>query len=294
MSTLTSFEQYMERVSRGERLSPHEIHELAETPDIISLGMLADAVRRRLHGDKVTFVRVATVPFDSRPTDLPPAAHEVRFTGSGDLVATLEAVAAVKPIAGHRIVSACSWTDIEAWSGASSVDSVLSRLKAAGLDALAELPLDLLGDPSECVRRLRDTGFAHLRLTFSKAPMEARTTLLLQAAELQDRLGCIQSINPLSLTLSAFRPTTGYEDVKMVAIARVAAPNIPCVQVDWPRYGPKLAQVALTFGADDIDGVSASDEAPEGRRRAPLAEIIRNIEAAAFQPIERDGRFKPL
>ena len=49
--------------------------------------------------------------------------------------------------------------------------------------------------------------------------------------------------------------------------------------------------MALTFGADDIDGVSASDEAPEGRRRAPLEEIRRNIEAAGFEPVERSGRF---
>jgi 2-iminoacetate synthase ThiH len=47
----------------------------------------------------------------------------------------------------------------------------------------------------------------------------------------------------------------------------------------------------LTFGADDIYGVSASDDAPEGRRRAPLEEITRNIGAAGFEAVERDGRF---
>jgi 2-iminoacetate synthase ThiH len=77
----------------------------------------------------------------------------------------------------------------------------------------------------------------------------------------------------------------------MVAIGRLAAPDIPSIQVDWQRYGPKLAQVALTFGADDLYGVSASDDAPEGRRRAPVEEIRRNIEAAGFEPVERDGRF---
>ena len=77
----------------------------------------------------------------------------------------------------------------------------------------------------------------------------------------------------------------------MVALARLAAPGIRHVQVDWPRYGPKLAQVALTFGADDVDGVSASDEAPEGRRRAPLEEIRRNIEAAGFAAV---GARRPL
>ena len=104
--------------------------------------------------------------------------------------------------------------------------------------------------------------------------------VLVRAAELQDRHAVIQAIDPLPSSLHAFRPTTGYEDVKMVALARLAAPNIPSIQVDWPRYGPKLAQVALTFGADDFDGVPASDDAPDGRRRAPLEEIRRNIEAA--------------
>jgi 2-iminoacetate synthase ThiH len=79
----------------------------------------------------------------------------------------------------------------------------------------------------------------------------------------------------------------------MVAIARLAAPNIASIQVDWQRYGPKLAQVALTFGADDLYGVSASDEAPEGRRRAPIEEITRNVEAAGFEAVQRDGRFHP-
>jgi 2-iminoacetate synthase ThiH len=49
--------------------------------------------------------------------------------------------------------------------------------------------------------------------------------------------------------------------------------------------------VALTFGADDVDGISPSDAAPEGRRRAPLEEIRRNIEAAGFEAVERGGRF---
>ena len=61
------------------------------------------------------------------------------------------------------------------------------------------------------------------------------------------------------------------------------------MQVDWQLYGPKLAQVALTFGADDVDGVSAVDDMRLGRRRAPLEEIRRNIVAASGEPVERDG-----
>jgi aminodeoxyfutalosine synthase len=79
-----------------------------------------------------------------------------------------------------------------------------------------------------------------------------------------------------------------------VAVARLAAPNIPMIQVDWLRYGPKLAQVALTFGADDLDAVSGSDHAPDGTRRAPMEELRRNILAAGLTPAERDGRFNLL
>jgi aminodeoxyfutalosine synthase len=77
----------------------------------------------------------------------------------------------------------------------------------------------------------------------------------------------------------------------MVALARLVAPAAQHVQVDWQRYGPKLAQVALTFGADDLDNVSPSDEAPDGRRRGVTEEVRRNIEAAGFTPVQRDGRF---
>jgi aminodeoxyfutalosine synthase len=163
-----------------------------------------------------------------------------------------------------------------------------------GLDAIAHMPLDRIDDLHDALGRLVTAGYTQVRLTIDKAQADVRTRLVLRAAELQEEFTCIQSISPLPSTLNAMRPTTGYDDVKSVAIARLAAPNIPTVQVDWLRYGPKLAQVALTFGADDVDNVTASDDAPDGRRRAPLEDVRRNIEAAGFEPAERDGRFAPI
>jgi len=284
----------MDRVSRGERLSPAEIRELADTPDILSLGMLADTLRRQLHGVRATFVRVADVPCDGAEMSIPAAAREVRLTGTpANVDAAAASIEKVKSIAGDRALSGFSWTDVARWSGG-PVDAVLARLKQAGLDAIADLPLDTIDDSAGAVKSLKDAGFQQLRLTISKAPADARIDLLLLASELQAVNGNIQSLNPLPLTLSTFRPTTGYEDVKMVALARLAAPNVPSIQVDWRRYGPKLAQVALTFGADDIDGISPSDDAPEGRRRAARVEIERNIQVAGFSPVERDGSFNLL
>jgi aminodeoxyfutalosine synthase len=298
MNTSTTFDRYMERVEAGEALSAGEIQALATTPDILPLGMLADTWRRRCYGARTTFVRVAVYRSDAAFDEpVPPMAREVRITGSpSDLPAAVELVSRAKTAAGGRPVSAFSWSDIErlASGGASEVSGVLKALRAAGLESLAGLPMDRIADLDAAVESLTGAGFSRLRLTIDTLAADERTTLFLRASQLQTRFPTIQAISPLPMTLATFRPTTGYEDVKTVAIARLAAPAVPTIQVDWLRYGPKLAQVALTFGADDIDGVSASDEAPEGRRRAPLEEIRRNIEAAGYTPVERDGRFAVL
>ena len=295
MNTSTTFDRYLERVTAGERLSAEEMHELATTPDILPLGMLADTVRRRLHDTNTTFLRVATVPYDGRGREpVPPLAREVRVTGSPDQLSTaVETISRVKSAAGDRAVSALSWADVERYANLSSARyaEVLQTLRQAGLDAFAELPLDRIPDLDAAIDAASTAGFKRLRLTIDKVSAAERTALFLRAGQLEQRYACIQAINPLPMTLATFRPTTGYDDVKTVAIARLAAPEISSIQVDWLRYGPKLAQVALTFGADDIDGISPSDDAPEGRRRAPLEEIRRNIEAAGYTPVERDGRF---
>lgn len=294
MAAPATFDALMQRLNAGEPFSRDEILELAGTPDILPLGMLADALRRRIHGSRVTYLRVASCPFDASFTDaVPPSAREVRVTGSPEtLSVAVSAVEGARAIAGQRTVSGFSWRDVERLAGQSGkpVGDVLAQLRTRGLDALVELPLDQIADVAAALDRLTAAGFEQIRLTIDKAAAADRIALLLRAGELRDAYPAVQSINPLPSALNAFRPTTGYEDVKMVAIARLAAPDIPSVQVDWERYGPKLAQVALTFGADDVDGVSASDDAPEGRRRAPLEEVRRNIEAAGFSPAERDGR----
>jgi len=293
MSTST-FDRFLETVGAGATLPPDDIRELSRTPDVLPIGMLADTLRRRLHGTAVTFLRVAVCPFDqSFSNAVLPAAREIRVTGAPETLAIARtAIRTAREVAGDRTVAAFSWADVERLGEGGTVHRVLEEFRIAGLDAIADLPLDGMADAPAAVRALKAAGFVRLRLGIAKMAAAERTNLLLRAAELHEEYGCVESLSPLPSSLGAFRPTTGYEDVKMVAIARLAAPNIPSIQVDWQRYGPKLAQVALTFGADDLYGVSASDDAPEGRRRAPLEEIRRNIEAAGFEPVERDGRFK--
>jgi aminodeoxyfutalosine synthase len=291
MST-TLHDTYSSRLASGDRLTRDEIEQLAGTHDILAVGMLADEARRRTHGVRVTFARVAACAYDKPLAEaVPPAAREVRLTGTPpSLDIALTAVHAARAVAGDRRVSGFSMLDLEALASSSghALRSALHKLRDAGLDAPAEIPVDKLASPEATLEALTAAGFTNVRLTMSKPAAAERLPALLKTAALRAAYSIVDTINPLPMSLAAFRPTTGYEDVKVVALARLAALPDTHIQVDWQRYGPKLAQVALTFGADDVDNVSPSDEAPDGRRRAPLEEVRRNVEAAGFVPAERD------
>jgi aminodeoxyfutalosine synthase len=94
--------------------------------------------------------------------------------------------------------------------------------------------------------------------------------------------------------VASHTPSTGYDDTKLVALAALLVDGVDRVQVDWRQHGAKLSQVALVFGANDLDGVPVSDDAPLGPRRAPLEEVRRNILAASLTPVARTGRFEPV
>jgi aminodeoxyfutalosine synthase len=131
-----------------------------------------------------------------------------------------------------------------------------------------------------------------LRVTVDAAPADL-LEMLGAVRTLNDEVGGFQAFAPLPRHPSVTAPTTGYDDVKCVALSRMLL-DIPSIQVDWPLYGPKLAQVGLIVGADDIDGVLASEPGTLGPRRTALEEIRGNIRAAGLEPVERDGRFVRL
>ena len=297
MIAASPFDQYLERIAGGEDLEPAVIEALAASADILPAGMLADALKRRLHGAAVTFLRVAACPFDRSFADaVPPAAGEVRITGAPEtLDIAAAAVGSARAVAGERTVTGFSWADVERFAGETAAGSRRcwpgSRTPASTPSRRCRSICWRIG-PRRSSSCARPGSSACACTSTSRLPATARRSGW-RSGRCSAVSAVIESINPLPMSLSAFKPTTGYDDVKAVAIARLAAPQVPHIQVDWPRYGPKLAQVALTFGADDVDGVSASDAAPEGRRRAPLEEIRRNIEAAGFEPVERGGPQPP-
>jgi CofH/MqnC C-terminal region len=294
------------------------------TPNLVDVGVQGDDVRRRMHGARTTFVRVFEVhvgaPVPARPAGL--SAGEVRIVGRpASEAAATAAVRAAAALADGAPLTGFSLSDLFALApDPDALAELCSRLHDAGLEAIADTPLDsnLLEDVPPAVRAARDAGLGVWRLTLHALPAglsselvpprgselipdlgselinAARIASVERARDLQAAVGGFRAFAPLPRTMSVATPTTGYDDVKHVALARMVVNNIDSIQVDWPLYGPKLAQVALTVGADDVDGIAAVDPGVLGTRRSPIEEIRGNIRAAALEAVERDGRFRLL
>jgi aminodeoxyfutalosine synthase len=258
--------------------------------------MRADEVAQSLHDRRITFVRAATVSSGpGQPFRIPAAAGEVRIDGTpASRADAIARVAEVAPVARGIPLSAYSLADLEGLAGREGITlrALLEELHAAGLELIAEAPVDRLQSPLRAVEEVNIAGLRLARLTVHRTPADL-VAFLASVAELQREVAVITAFAPLARVTDPLVPTTGFDDVKRVALARLIVDNIPSIQVDWTLYGPKLAQVALTVGADDVDGVSADDEAVGGaRRRAPLEDVRRNIRAAGRTPVERNGRFE--
>lgn len=264
--------------------------------NLIAVGVRGDEERRRRHGARTTFVRVFDVHTDAVPSALPAAASagEIRITGRPQSVASaIAAVKAARVLAGTVPFSAYSLADLLDLAGGAiaSLTDLSARLAAAGLVIVAEAPIDRLGDAVAAIRAAHDGGLQVPRLTVHEPDAADPLRLVALAREIQASAGGVRTLAPLPRLTSVAQPATGYDDVKQIAVARLLADNIDSIQVDWSLYGPKLAQVALTMGADDVDSVSPL-EGDLGRRRSPVEEIRGNVRAAGLEPVERDGSWR--
>jgi len=284
-------------VAAGRALTPQESARVAACPDLVSVGTLGEAARRSIHGARVTYGRVCVVGPGDRPTSRGEAG-EVRLIGvpaSRD-----EARARVReavPLAAGAPLSAFSLADLVEQVGGDhmALAELAAVLASDGLDAVAEVPVDRLGDLEnaiEVVRAVRHGGLQTWRATIDAADPTRRPDLIHMAEAIQAETGAFRAFAPLPRVDPRETPATGYDDVRTVTVARVVCRAIRSIQVDWTIYGPKLAQVAIAYGADDLDGVAPGNDAAMGSRRSPREEIERHIRAAFADPVERNGRFE--
>jgi aminodeoxyfutalosine synthase len=201
------------------------------------------------------------------------------------------------------------------------VREVLTRLHEAGMDSMpgggAEVFSErvrriicdhkLTGDEwLETARTAHELGL-HTNCTMLYGHIENeqdRADHLVRLRELQDKTKGFVTFIPLAFhpdntALAHIPKTTGFDDLKNIAIARLMLDNIPHIKAYWIMMTPKVAQVALRFGANDIDGTVVEEKiyhdagatTSQSMRRG---ELLRLIKLAGRTPVERDTLYRPV
>ncbi len=130
---------------------------------------------------------------------------------------------------------------------------------------------------------------------------EERVDHLIQLRETQDKThGFVTFIplqfHPANTGLSHIPPATGFDDLKTIAVSRLMLDNFDHIKAYWIMLTPRVAQIALRFGANDLDGTvveeniyhDAGATTPEFMSRNELERLIR---AAGREPVERDTAY---
>lgn len=198
-----------------------------------------------------------------------------------------------------------------------SLEEILIRLKDAGLGSMpgggAEVFSDrvrrlLFPGKASAERWLRVHRLAHSLGIPSNATLlyghvetyQERVRHLLMLRELQDETGGFLAFIPLAYqvgeTRLVKRQASPLEDLRTIAAARLILDNFPHVKAYWVMIGEATASVALSFGADDLDGTigkeriahAAGAQSPAGLARE---RIIRLIKDARKIPVERNALY---
>jgi aminodeoxyfutalosine synthase len=202
-----------------------------------------------------------------------------------------------------------------------TIPQTIEKLKAAGVDSMpgggAEIFADRVRhiicdhkiDGGEWLETARAAHNAGLK---SNATMlyghiendEDRVDHLLKLRAVQDDTHGFQTFIPLAFhpdntPLQHLPRTTGLTDLRQIAVSRLLLDNFPHIKAYWQMMTPQISQIALRFGADDIDGTvieekiyhDAGATTPQGMRRQDL---MRLIAEAGRVPVERDTLYRSV
>src|SRR5437660_5080011 len=133
---------------------------------------------------------------------------------------------------------------------------------------------------------------------------EERVEHLLALRALQDETGGFVAFIPLAFHpentgLAHLPKPTGFTDLKTMAISRLLLDNFDHIKAYWIMLTPRVAQIALRFGADDIDGTVVEekiyhDAGATTAQFTPRAQLERLIREAGRVPVERDTLYRPM
>lgn len=347
-----------EKIIKNERLNFDDGLMLYNSNDIISIGKMADYVRKKRHGNKAFFIYNQHINYTNICSNkcrfcayaeddgakksytwsideiknrilerIEEPVRELHIVGGLNKNLTFEyftdmlkMIREVRPDATIKAFTAVEIDYLSNLSGLSLFETV-SQLKNAGLMMMpgggAEVMCERVRDELfpkkigkdrwlEVTKAVHETGlktnatmlYGHIE-TF-----EERVNHLIALRNLQDETGGFSAFIPLAFhsentELSHLPPTTGFDDLKNIAISRLMLDNFDHIKAYWVMIGEKLAQTALFFGADDLDGTiieerithTAGAKSAKGLSRDKMTYLIRS---AGMIPVERDSFYNDI
>ena len=232
----------------------------------------------------------------------------------------LERIKALRPKVHIQAFTAVEIAHLAELAG-KSVSETLSVLVEAGLDSLPGGGAEVFSTrirEALCAKKLSSKNWLSVSMTAHRMGIKTNATMLYGHMEtIEERVGHLLALRQaqdetggfLTFIPLAFHPkntelehltgTTGLDDLKNIAVARLLLDNFPHIKSFWIMIGPKLAQISLSFGADDIDGTVIEERithmaGAETAQAMTREEILHLIREAGRDPVERDTLYNQI
>ncbi|MCL2458874.1 MAG: aminofutalosine synthase MqnE [Desulfobulbus sp.] len=202
-----------------------------------------------------------------------------------------------------------------------SVEQALRQLVDAGLGSMPGGGAEVFSPrirQATCEKKLSGEGWIEVSQTAHRLGLKTNATMLYghietveERLEHFDALRCAQdetggflafiplAFHPKNTAMAEHASTSGINDLKNIAVSRLMLDNFPHIKAYWVMIGPKMAQVALAFGADDMDGTVKEEvithmAGAETEQAIGHKTLIRLIKEAGRQPVQRDTLYNVL
>jgi aminodeoxyfutalosine synthase len=346
------------KVLAGEQLSFDDGVLLYRSPDLLTVGWMANYVRERLHGNRTYF----NVNRHINPTDVcvascrlcafgkhakDPSAYTMSLEevweraghGYSEAVTEFHIVGGLHPeltldwycqmIRGlkerYPQVHLKAFTMVEVAYLAKrtkiSIGETLERLKAAGVDSLPGGGAEIFSERVRriiCDHKIDGDEWIETARTAHRIGLKSNCTMLyghletetdrvdhlVRLRELQDETQGFVTFIPLAFhpkntALSHLATTSGFDDLRQIAVSRLMLDNIPHIKAYWIMMTPGVAQIAQRFGANDIDGTVVEekiyhDAGATTSQHLRRQDLLRLIQEAGREPLERDTSYRPV
>jgi aminodeoxyfutalosine synthase len=208
-----------------------------------------------------------------------------------------------------------------AWLAKKSVEQTLIELKEAGLDSLTGGGAEIFRkEVRSQIAKGKESAEEYLDVhrTWHKLGQRSTCTMLYGHVEsLADRVDHLRQLRALQDETHGFvgfvplayqpedneipveKPPTGYDSLRTIAVSRIYLDNFPHITAYWVGLGMKLAQVALSYGADDLHGTIIEEHIfhMAGATSPQLqteADMIKAIREAGRTPVQRNTFYEPI